>query len=196
MGAPPKIQTRPLAPELWPQFEALFESAGGVCGGCWCTSWRLEKGDSYEQLKGGRAKARIRKSIASGKAHGILAFASGEPVGWCSFGRRADYPKLDRAPSAARVENAKSVWSIPCFFLKSGFRGRGVAAALLAAARAEIARLAKRGEVVEGYPENPKGKASAALIYTGTVSLFEKQGFRLVQRRPRGRQRVRAPARP
>ncbi len=186
-----KVETKPLTPRRWPDFEALFESARGVCGGCWCTFWRVEKGESYEALKGKKAKARIKKLITSGKAHGILAYVDGECVGWLSFDRRPEYPKLDRAPSTGPIDDAARVWSLPCFFVKAGFRGKGVATALLEAGQKEIRKLAKKGEVMESYPEKVTGKGSAAFLYTGTIPLFEKQGFELVQIRPHGRQRMR-----
>src|SRR4051812_33944445 len=113
-----KIVTRELTPARWPDFEALFESANGVCGGCWCMFWRLNEGERYGDIKGPRARRRMRALIASGKARGVLAYAGKEAVGWLSYGPRREYPKLDRAPSL-RCDDADSVWSLPCFFVKA-----------------------------------------------------------------------------
>lgn len=49
-------------------------------------------------------------------------------------------------------------------------------------------------EVLEGYPVKPARLGApipAAFAYTGTVPLFEKAGFRLVQSKATGKQRVR-----
>jgi GNAT superfamily N-acetyltransferase len=179
-----------LTPDRWKDFEALFASANGVCGGCWCMFWRLEKGESYDALKGEPARQRMKRLVQSGAALGVLAYEGEEPVGWLSYGPRRDYPKLDRAPSLA-VEDADRVWSLPCFFVKRGHRGKGVARALLDRA---LESLQARGvEIAEAYPvrAGPGLKASPAFAYTGVVSLFEKAGFSVAQARPQGKQRVR-----
>jgi GNAT superfamily N-acetyltransferase len=120
-----------------------------------------------------------------------LAYADGEPVGWCSYGPRKDFPKLERARSLA-CDDADRVWSLPCFFVKSGFRGSGVAGVLLKAA---LGYLKKRGvEVAEGYPVKPlRGDKPipAAFAWTGTRPLFRNAGFKVVGNKDGGKQRVR-----
>lgn len=151
--------------------------------------WRLEKGESFDEVKGEPARRRMKRLVQSGAALGVLAYDGEEPVGWLSYGPRRDYPKLDRAPSLA-VEDADRVWSLPCFFVKRGYRGKGVARALLARA---LESLQARGvELAEAYPVRPAGsKVSPAFAYTGVVSLFEKAGFAVALARPQGKQRVR-----
>ncbi len=74
------------------------------------------------------------------------------------------------------------VWSVTCFFIKPGNRGKGIATALLTAA-CDFA--ASRGaEVIEGYPIDPLGKRYAnAFAWTGLMRTFEKAGFTEVARR-------------
>src|SRR2546423_8858558 len=86
--------------------------------------------------------------VRSGASRGVLAFAGGAPVGWCAYARRVDLPKLQRSPSLA-CDDAADVWSIPCFFVKAGFRGKGIARALLRHALRSI-RLAG-GRTAEAY---------------------------------------------
>jgi GNAT superfamily N-acetyltransferase len=184
------IETRELTPELWPALEELFGS-NGACGGCWCMTWRLEKGEKWDAVKGKVAKQRFKKLVTTGKAHGILAFSDGQPVGWCSFDKRTDYAKLDRAPSL-KCPDADQVWSIPCFFVKSGFRKKGVASALLNHALKALAK--KHAKVAEGYPVKPYkyGKSiPGAFAWTGTQPMFEKAGFQAVGKKDGGKQRVR-----
>ena len=86
--------------------------------------------------------------------------------------------KMDRARTLA-VEDAAEVWSLPCFFIKAGWRDRGVASALLAHA---LKSLKKRGaKVAEGYPVNlkPGQRLPNAFAWTGTRGLFERAGFEL-----------------
>lgn len=185
-----KVETRELSPELWPEFEKLF-GANGACGGCWCMSWRIAKGEKWEDVKGPTAKRRMKKLILDGKALGVMAFVDGEPVGWCSFGPRADYLKLDRAPSL-RCDDAAEVWSLPCFFVRNGYRGQGVATAMIEAALRSIK--GRGGKIAEGYPAKPPkdGKPIPhAFAWTGTVRLFEAAGFTVAGNRDGGKVRMR-----
>src|SRR5262245_9694746 len=95
-----RIEIRELEPDLWPDLEALFGS-NGACGGCWCMYWRLEKGESWSDVKGATNRRRLRALVREGRAHGVVAYADGKPVGWASFERRRDLVRLDRAPSLA-----------------------------------------------------------------------------------------------
>ena len=181
-----KITTVDVTPNSWKHIEELFGS-NGACGGCWCMSWRVAKNEKLEDIKGTEAKKRFKKLITSGKAHGALAFLGDEVIGWCSFDKRIDYLKLDRAPSL-KCDDAKDVWSIPCFFIKKGFRGKGVATALL---KHSVNSLQQRGvKIIEGYPVRLEKELPAAFVWTGTLSLFEKAGFTVVSNK-KGKQRVR-----
>jgi GNAT superfamily N-acetyltransferase len=140
--------------------------------------WRLEKGERWDDLKGAPAKRRMRQLVTSGKALGAIAFAGKEPVGWIAYGPRRDFPRLDRAPTLACADPER-VWSLPCFFIKAGWRDQGVASLLLAHA---LERLRKRGaEVAEGYPVNlqPGQRLPNAFAWTGTRGLFAQAGFGL-----------------
>lgn len=185
-----KIETKDLQPELWPDLERLFGS-NGACGGCWCMAWRIEKGEKWDEVKGASAKSRFKKLVASGRAHGVLAYVDDEPVGWCSYGPRKDFAKLDRASSLA-CDDADRVWSVACFFVKSKFRGTGIGGALLKAA---LRYLKERGaKIAEGYPVKPRRDDKpipAAFAWTGTRPLFGKAGFKVVGNRDGGKQRVR-----
>lgn len=180
---------RELTPASWPDLERLF-GKNGACGGCWCMFWRLSAGERYEDVKGPKARRRFRALVTGGLAHGLIAYARDEPVGWCAFERRVDLPRLDRAPSL-RVDDAERVWSLPCFYVKAGWRGRGVASALLAAA--ESALRARGAVIAEGYPTKPsrEDKMPAAWAYTGLPSMFAAAGFERADARERGKQRWR-----
>jgi GNAT superfamily N-acetyltransferase len=179
-----EIETRELTPALWPEIEKLFGN-NGACGGCWCMWWRVERGGKlWESTKGKPAKRTFRELVVTGRARGIVAFAAGEPVGWCSFGPRADFPRLDRV-RAYRRPDTDGVWSINCFFIPRPFRGKGVARALLKAA---VQACTHHGaQVIEGYPviTSREGKQlAAAFSWTGPLKIFEEQGFEVVQATP------------
>jgi GNAT superfamily N-acetyltransferase len=190
MAGKPQVRVEALQPSRWKDVERLF-GAKGACAGCWCMFWRLEEGERFDDVKGATAKRRFKALVTKGQAHGFLAYVDDEPVGWLSAGKRRDFKKLDRAPSLA-CDDADRVHALPCFFVKSGFRGQGVASALLAAAVKALKR--EGAKVLEGYPVKPAKPGApipAAFAYTGTVPLFEQAGFRVVQAKPTGKQRVR-----
>lgn len=185
-----RVRVEALSPARWPAVEALF-GAKGACAGCWCMFWRLGEGERFDDVKGPAARKRFKALVTAGKARGFLAFVGDEPVGWLAAGRRTAFPRLDRAPSLA-CDDAARVHALPCFFVKAGFRGQGVASALLAFA---VKALEQDGaQVLERYPvkaPRPGAAIPAAFAWTGTVLLFEKAGFAVVQPRPSGKQRMR-----
>lgn len=153
--------------------------------------WRMEKGEDWISSKGPRLKRRFKRLVRSRRALGVLAFADGEPVGWVAFGPRTEFARLDRSPSFV-CDDADAVWSINCFFVNRAHRRRGVATALLRAAVRAARRRSAR--IVEGYPVKPTrpGRPVAdAFAWTGTRPLFAAAGFRVVEKRPKGKQRVR-----
>ena len=187
------LEIRDLTPALWPALEKVF-GKNGACGGCWCMFWRLKQGESYAALHGRRLKQRLRRRVARGEVLGAIAFSEGEPVGWVTYGPRPAFPRLERARTLA-CDDATQVWSIPCFFVRSGFRNRGIASALLAHAVQAMRRLGAR--VVEGYPLQPTRDGrpipGAFRSYTGTTAMFEKAGFVLAGSKNYARARMRRP---
>jgi GNAT superfamily N-acetyltransferase len=173
----PKLAVRDLSPALWPALVELF-GPRGACGGCWCMFWRLEKGERWDDLKGAPAKRRFKRLVVSGEAQGAVAFAGKEPVGWIAYGPRISFPRLDRARILA-CQDSGSVWALPCFFIKAGWRDQGVAKALLAHALKSLRRRGVR--IAEGYPVNlkPGQRLPNAFAWTGTRSLFADAGFAL-----------------
>jgi GNAT superfamily N-acetyltransferase len=174
---------------MWPAVEKLFGS-NGACGGCWCMYWRIRKGEAWEKVKGPPAKARFREGVETGSVRAVLAFDGDEPVGWCTYGPRLDFPRLERARSLACAD-AGHVWSLPCFFVEAGRRGRGVAGALLKEALRSMKELGAL--TAEAYPSKPDkdGKYIAAFSWTGTRSLFAKAGFEPAGNAEGGKMRVR-----
>lgn len=189
-----ELRTVDLSPSLWSQVEVLF-GKNGACGGCWCQAWRIEKGERWDDVKGAPAKERLRCGIESGTTFGVLACDGETPIGWCTYGPRDSFPRLNRARSL-RCEDAAEVWSIPCFFVLRTHRRQGVAGVLLDRA---LRAMAERGvEIAEGYPAAPNkdGSYIAAFSWTGTIPLFERAGFVLVGNAEGSKRRMRKTLRP
>lgn len=74
------------------------------------------------------------------------------------------------------------VWSIVCFVVSRRARGQGIATALLDAAIAY--GLEGGATMLEAYPVDVgDGRIPAANAFHGTLSMFERAGFRVVARR-------------
>jgi GNAT superfamily N-acetyltransferase len=169
---PAPYDIRPLTPALWPRLEALFGPVG-ACAGCWCMWWRI--GGDYRKLGREAAKARFKAVVEAGPPPGILALSGDMAVGWCQVTPRQALPHLERARYTRRLDDAE-VWSISCFFIRKGWRGKGVMMALLDGAVAHAA--AQGAALLEAYPMAVDGqKVSNANLYTGAVSAFERAGF-------------------
>jgi GNAT superfamily N-acetyltransferase len=179
--APPfgKVEYQALTPGRWKDFEALFGERG-ACGGCWCMWWRLPRSE-FDRGKGEKNRRAMKRIVTGGEVPGILAYARGEPVGWCAVAPRDRFPGLGRSRILAPVDD-EPVWSIVCFFVAKAWRGKAITAGLIEAA-VEHAR--KHGaRWVEGYPIEPRaGRMADVFAFTGLASAFARAGFREVARR-------------
>jgi GNAT superfamily N-acetyltransferase len=137
-------------------------------------------GKAWEEAKGAKNRDSFRRLVKAGKVHAVLAFDGEEPVGWCSFGPRSTFPRLERVKAIQR-DWSGDTWSIVCFYIPARWRNQGVATLLLDAATQQAFALGARE--VEGYPVIPKedDKAvPAAFAWTGVPALFETAGYREV----------------
>jgi hypothetical protein len=76
--------------------------------------------------------------------------------------------------------------------MKAGYRGQGIAAALLQGALRSLSRQGAR--IVEAYPVKPVKpgeRIPTSSAYTGTVRMFEEAGFSAAQVKDRGKRRMR-----
>ena len=173
------IEIHPATPERWPDLERLF-GPNGANSGCWCMWWRLKRSD-WDHARGADAKAMLKRLVKrAAPPPGLLAYAQGECVGWCALAPRSAYPVLDRSRNLAPVDD-EPVWSITCFFIKRGWRRKGITQALIRGA-VEAARKAG-APVLEAYPWDPHGEKSSGTVFTGLASTFERLGFHEVARR-------------
>ena len=169
-----KLTARPLTPDLWPAFEDLF-GANGAWNRCWCMYWRI--GSAYRSRPGEDNKAAIREIVNSGPPAGLLAFDGERAVGWCQVTPRDAVPWLDRTWRLRRVDDTPG-WSISCFYIRKGYRRKGVTSALIAAAL----KMAKGAgaPAVEAYPLDASLTPSSSS--TGYSSTFERAGFKTIAR--------------
>jgi GNAT superfamily N-acetyltransferase len=177
-----RLTFHPLDAGRWPDIERLFGERG-ACAGCWCMAWRLSR-TQWERQRGKQNRQALADLVAANEPLGVIAYADGEPVGWCAIAPRDAYPTLERSRTLRRVDDTP-VWSVTCFFIARHARRQGVSGALL---RAAIGYAAANGAtVVEGYPVDPGKQWPDAFAWTGLVQVFREAGFAEVERRSPGR---------
>jgi GNAT superfamily N-acetyltransferase len=177
-----QLQFAAATPERWPDIERLF-GPRGACAGCWCMFWRLPRSE-WNAGKGAGNKKKMKSIVSAGREPGVIAYADGEPIGWCAIAPREQYSGLERSRVLARVDD-EPVWSVTCLFVARAFRNRGVSVRLLKEA-VRFAR-ARGARIVEGYPVEPEGRTADAFAWTGLASAFLRAGFRETLRRSKTR---------
>ena len=178
-----ELEILPLTAERFADLAALF-GQGGDPKWCWCSYYRLRNVDfSSGSRESNRAvlEAAVEANASAGRAPGLVAYREGEAIGWVSVGPREDYARLVHSKVLTPIDE-RPVWSIVCFVVARSARGTGVASALLEAA---VAYATEHGAtLLESYPIETDGRrVPAAHAYKGTVGMFERAGFEIVERR-------------
>lgn len=175
------LRIEPLTVELWPALEELF-AVGGDARWCFCTFWRFPAAGGRKESERNRSLLRgLAENPPAGVPLGLLAFDGERAVGWVSLAPREHLPRLERSRLLAPVDD-RPVWSIVCFVVAKGRRGRGIANALLDAA-IDFAR-DHGASTLEAYPmETDGGRVPGAYAYLGVDQMYEKAGFKTVARR-------------
>lgn len=154
---------------------AVLGAGGGEA--CLCQYWRMSSGD-YGRASVEARRAALREQTRETPPPGMLAYRDDEPVGWCGFGVRQRMERLVRSRTIPAVDDLP-VWAIFCFAVRTGYRRRGIAHALLDGV-VEYAR--KQGApALEAYPVDTEGaRVHGTAAYVGTTGMFEAVGFRRV----------------
>ena len=171
------VTIRPLTLPWWPALEDLFGRAG-ASNGCWCMYWRI--GPRYRDRPRTENKDDLRRLAASGQPPGLLAFDGDRAVGWCELAPRAELGWLARARYLEPVDDLP-VWSVPCFYVRSSHRGRGVMDALIEAALPVAASAG--APALEAYPVDTAVPSHTGNLFPGIAVAFTRHGFRVVARR-------------
>ncbi len=176
------MEVRELDATTWPDFASLVERHNGVWGGCWCMAFHAEGVGRTKTAGQNRREKECR--VREGRAHAALVYDDARCVGWCQFGPAEELPRIKHRRAYLSGLSALPDWRITCFFVDRDYRHRGVAAVALDGALREIAKLG--GGTVESYPQDVAvGAVSASFLHNGTVSMFERCGFRRI--RPLGK---------
>jgi GNAT superfamily N-acetyltransferase len=173
------LDVRELRKGTWGDFERVLGRNGGARG-CWCMHWRLSISEWMEGKGEGNRQA-MKKLASRDHAPGVLVYKGDQPVAWCALGPRAAFPRLERSPMLASIDDAP-VCAITCIFVHRQHRGAGLLAAVLDAVCEYAA--ARDYPIVEGYPVEPRPgrRAGSDTAMTGIASAFLDAGFTEVAR--------------
>ena len=112
-------------------------------------------------------------------APGLLAYEDGQPVGWVAVAPRNELTRIVRSRATPPVDDAP-VWVIPCVTVRKGYRGQGIAVALI---RAAVEYAGQHGApAVEAYPRAEGERTGDDNAYFGTEPMFHRAGFEVVRK--------------
>ena len=171
----------PVSADRLPDLAALF-GGNGTTRGCYCMWFINTAKEVHAGWGGGNREAFESCTRAEARPMGLLAYADGEPVGWCAAGPRSRYGRALRSTVLRRHDPAEddSVWLVPCFFVRVGFRRQGIMRELLTHA---VDLAAGHGATaIEGFPLSGEKRRGSGDAYLGVESLFATCGFAIVDR--------------
>lgn len=188
-GAPEGIAVVPANRASRADVDAVFGTRGDPAR-CRC-QWFRTTGREFRAMSEDERARRLYVQTQCGRPDalvtaGLIAYLDGEPAGWCAVAPRADYQRLRtaRIPWSGRREDRADpdVWAVTCLVTRMGYRNRGVARALVAAA-APFAR-ERDGRAIEGYPlvTKPGERLTWGELFVGSVGMFAAAGFAQVSR--------------
>jgi GNAT superfamily N-acetyltransferase len=170
----------------WEDLQTVFGTRGDAAF-CQCQRFKLAPRESFGSFPLEERAFRLRQQTNSGYPEaettaGLIAYLDGEPVGWCGVEPRVNYSgllRVYRVPWDGRTEDKKdpTVWAVTCFFIRPGFRHRGISYAL---ARATVDFARSRGaRALEGYPmlTRPGQEITWGEMLVGNRSIFAAAGF-------------------
>lgn len=177
----PDLAIRSLTPQVWADFETVMGANGGARG-CWCMHWRISM-DEWMDGKGEGNRAAMGRLAESRTPPGALAYLDDEPVAWCGFGDRSDFPRLQRSSIAKPVDD-EPVIALTCLLIRKGHRRAGLLTDVITGLCQHLEQTA-RTRTIEAYPVDPPPgrKAGPDTAMTGIASAFRDAGFTEVARR-------------
>lgn len=158
---------------------------------CWCQFHVLDNAAARETTRESRRDLLLEQVETLDPSRGLVAMAGDEPVGWCGVEPRTRLRHI----LATRLVSKNSpfplddpgVWTVYCILVPPAHRRSGIATRLLTEAIAHARRHDARA--VEGLPFDTSQRDGVLPqgYSTGSLDMFERQGFTAVAALPSGR---------
>jgi GNAT superfamily N-acetyltransferase len=174
----------------WDAVESVFRSEASSRN-CWCQFHILDNAEQRRTTRDSRRELLHEQVESLDPPRGLIALDDDEPAGWCGVEprlrvRHALASRLVAKNSVDPLDDPR-VWSVYCILVPPKRRRSGVGRALLRAA-IDHATAAGAG-ALEGYPIDTalRGGVLPPGFSTGTVAMFEHEGFTRIASLPSGR---------
>jgi GNAT superfamily N-acetyltransferase len=180
----------PAAEAGWEAVESVFNTNASARN-CWCQFHVLDNATARTTSRESRRSMLIDQIGTLDPPRGLVAMDGGDAVGWCGVEPRT---RLGHVLASRLVVKSSpyplddgSVWAVYCLLVPRAFRRRGIAATMLSAAIGHAR--ANGATAIEGYPIDTAAREGRLPpgFSTGTLSMFEREGFTAVDSLPSGR---------
>jgi len=185
-----RIRVVPAADAGWKAVVAVLMSDASTRN-CWCQFHVLENRERQATSRDSRQEL-LREQVATlDPPRGLVALAGDEPVGWCGVEPRTRLGHVLASRLVTRNSRYEpedpDVWAIYCILVPLSLRRQGIAGVLLSSA-VEHAR-SHGARAIEGYPIDTSRRDGQLPpgFSTGTLAMFEREGFRPLAALPSGR---------
>jgi GNAT superfamily N-acetyltransferase len=183
---PGDLNVVPANEATWADLAAIFGHSNS--GRCNCQRFK-SRGWFWDQATDEQRRTRLKDQSNCGDPEatsttGLVAYlTTGHvPVGWVAVEPRTEYPRLLGLPTVwkgrpGEDKSDEGVWSVTCFVVRQGYRGRGITYAL-AAATVPYAK-AHGARALEGYAmrTQPGKVITWGELHVGAVQVFAEAGF-------------------
>jgi GNAT superfamily N-acetyltransferase len=177
----PIVTIAPMTVERLPDLASLFGTSR-TTSGCYCTWFMLPPKQVQAGWSGGNKLAFETCTQDEQQPMGLLAYVDRQAVGWCAAGPRSRYSRALRS-AVLRQRDPRAddqTWLVPCFFVRTGYRRRGIMRELLTGA---VSLADEHGaSAVEGFPLAGDQRRGVGDAYLGVEPVFAACGFTVVDR--------------
>jgi GNAT superfamily N-acetyltransferase len=172
---------RPLTPARWDDLVDLFGPERGANSGCWCL-WPRMPEPAWKAMPRDVRRANFEAIVRDGPPPGLIAYDTTKPVGWVAVGPRRSVARFDAARTSRSPDSdGEGIFAITCFYIRSGYRGRGLMT-VLAAAAVDFARQAG-ASALDVCAIDTERKLIWGEGFVGLAAVFKRLGFVEIARR-------------
>jgi predicted GNAT family acetyltransferase len=145
--------------------------------------WPRLTASDFEAMGKEKRKRAFRSCVEKGPVPGLLLYDNDIAIGWVAVSPRADVIRFEKA-KASELElgkNSEKHYAITCFYVRTGYRKRGLMSELAKAAIDHARK--KKATAVDVCPIESDRPLMWGEGFVGIVSVFRELGFEEVARR-------------